>query len=62
MYPDITKTIAVLRMDEMHAAAAAARLARQAPAGRAAAWLPLPGSGSAAVGGWNARRQRLLGR
>lgn len=63
MHPDITKTIAALRVDERHAAARAARLARQARAGRAAASLPLPGSGSAAaVGGRNVRRLRLLGR
>ena len=30
MHPDITKTTAALRVDEKHAAAAAARLARQA--------------------------------
>jgi hypothetical protein len=51
MHPDITKTIAALRVDDKHAAAAAARLARQARqarAGRAAGSLPRP--------------QRLLGR
>jgi hypothetical protein len=67
MHPDITKTIAALRVDEKHAAAEAARLARQvqqarqARAGRAAGSLPLPGS-AAAAGGRDARRQRLLGR
>ncbi len=58
MHPDITKTLAARRADEKHAAAAAARLARQARAGRAAG--PLPGS--AAAGGRDTRRQRLLGR
>jgi hypothetical protein len=61
LHPDITKTIAALRVDEMHAAAATARQARQARAGRAAASRPLPGS-VAAVGGRNAGRQGLLGR
>jgi hypothetical protein len=61
MHPDITKTIAALRVDEKHIAAAAARQARQARAGRAARSLPLPGS-AAAAGGRNARRRRLLGR
>ena len=60
MHPEIAKTITALRVGEMHAAAAAARMARQARAGRS---LPLPGSGSAAVaGGRNARWLRLLGR
>ncbi len=60
MHPEIAKTIAALRAEELQAAAAAARQHR---AGRAAASLPLTGSGSAAaVGGRNARRQRLLGR
>jgi hypothetical protein len=59
MHPDITKTIAALRADEKHAAAAAVRLARQARAGRAAG--PLPGS-AAAADGQDTRRQRLLGR
>ena len=58
MHPDITKTIAALRVDEKHAAAAATRLARQARAGRAAGSLPVS---AAAVGGRDARRQRLLG-
>jgi hypothetical protein len=61
MHPDITKTIAALRVDEKHAAAAAARQARQARAGRAAGSLPLPGS-AADAGGRGARRQRILGR
>src|ERR1700683_2018138 len=61
MHPDITKTIAALRVDEKHIAAAAARQARQARAGRAARSLPLPGS-AAAASGRNARRRRLLGR
>ena len=61
MHPDITKTIAALRVGEKHAAAAAARQARQARAGRAAGSLPLPGS-AADAGGRGARRQRILGR
>ena len=61
MHPDITKTIAVMRVDDKHAAAAAARQARQARAGLAAASLPVPGS-AAVVGGPDTRRQRLLGR
>ncbi len=64
MHPDITKTIAALRVDEKHSAAAAARLvrqARQARAGRAAGSLPLPGS-AADAGGRDARRRRILGR
>jgi hypothetical protein len=61
MHPDITKTIAALRVDEKHAAAAAARQARQARAGRMARSLPRPGS-PAATGGRDARRLRLLGR
>ena len=61
MHPDITKTIAALRVDEKHAAAAAARQARQARAGRAAGSLPLPGS-AADADGRGARRQRILGR
>jgi hypothetical protein len=67
MHPDITKTIAAMRVDDKHAAAAAARqarqarLARQARAGLAAASLPVPGS-AAVVGGPDIRRQRLLGR
>ena len=54
MHPDITKTIAALRVDEKHSAAAAARLvrqARQARAGRAAGSLPLPGSAATPAGG-----------
>jgi hypothetical protein len=61
MHPDITKTIAALRVDDKHAAAAAARLARQARqarARRAAGSLP----GPAAAGGRASRRPRLLGR
>jgi hypothetical protein len=58
MHPDITKTIAALRVDDKHAAAAAARLARQARARRAAGSLP----GPAAAGGRSSRRARLLGR
>jgi hypothetical protein len=50
MHPYITKTIAALRVDDKHAAAAAARLARQARARRAAGSLPLPGSAAAAGG------------
>jgi hypothetical protein len=67
MHPDITKTIAALRVDEQHAAAAAARQARQAwqawqaQAGRAAGSLPLPGS-AADADGRDARRHRILGR
>jgi hypothetical protein len=64
MHPDITKTIAALRVDEKHAAAAAARLVRQARparAGRAGRSLPLPGS-AAAAGGRDVRLPRLLGR
>ncbi len=67
MHPDITKTIAAMRVDDKHAAAAAARLARQARQARqarvglAAASLPLHGS-AAVVGGPDTRRQRLLGR
>ena len=62
MHPDITKTIAALRVDDKHAAAAAARLARQARqarAGRAAGSLPGP---AAAAGGRATRRPPLLGR
>jgi hypothetical protein len=70
MHPDITKTIAAMRVDDKHAAAAAARQARQARlarqarqarAGLAAASLPVPGS-AAVVGGPDTRLQRLLGR
>lgn len=63
MHPDITKTIAALRVDEKHAAAAAARQARQARAGRTARSLPRTGS-AAAAGGRDGRRLRLrlLGR
>jgi hypothetical protein len=62
MHPDITKTIAALRVDDKHAAAAAARLARQARqarAGRAAG--SRPGS-AAGAGGRAAGRPPLLGR
>ena len=64
MHPDITKTIAAMRVGDKHAAAAAARLARQARrarAGRAARSLPRPGS-AVAVGGRDTGRPRLLGR
>jgi hypothetical protein len=59
MHPDITKTIAALRVDDKHAAAATARLARQARAGRAAGSLAGP---AAAAGGRATRRPPLLGR
>ena len=73
MHPDITETIAVMRVGDKHAAAAAARLARQARlarlarqarqarAGRAARSLPQPGS-VAAARGRDTGRPRLLGR
>ena len=57
MHPDITKTIAALRVEDKHAAAAAARRARQARAGRAAG-----SAAAAAAGGRDGRRPRLLGR
>lgn len=55
MHPEIAKTTAARRADEMHATAAAWRLTRQARGGRAA-------GSAAAHEGRNSRRQRRLGR
>jgi hypothetical protein len=60
MNPEIAKTIATRRMDEMQAVAATERLARRTRTGRPAA--ALPRRGSAVGGGWKGRRPRRLGR
>lgn len=63
VHPEIAMTMVARQVSEMDAAAASARLARQARAERAAASAVLFASGTAtAVNGRSSRRQRLLGR